>query len=114
MPKFEAHFAALASRGPIVRAWQRIVGRAGYFAAEHAQDMRPVILDEAGNSLNRYFVKSGWDAADEVARGASKKGRRGNRTPMGILHAVTTDGLVDDVELWTEWEKASHGRRQNR
>jgi hypothetical protein len=110
--QFEAHFAALASRGPIVRAWQRIVGRAGYFAAEHAQDMRPVSLDEAGNSLNRYFVKNGWDAADELARGASKKGRRGNRTPMGILHDVTTGGLVDDVELWTEWEQASHGRRQ--
>lgn len=110
--EFEAHFAALASRGPIVRAWQRIVGRAGYFAAEHAQDMRPVSLDEAGNSLNRYFVKNGWDAADEVARGASKKGRRGNRTPMGILRDVTTVGLVDDVALWTEWEKASHGRRQ--
>ena len=109
---FEAHFAALASRGPIVRAWQRIVGRAGYFAAEPAQDMRPVSLDEAGNSLNRYFVKSGWDAADEVARGASKKGRRGNRTPMGILHDFTTGGLVDDVELWNEWERASHGRRQ--
>lgn len=83
--QFEAHFAALASRGPIVRAWQRIVGRAGFFAAEHAQDMRPVSLDEAGNSLNRYFVKNGWDAADEVARGSSKKGRQGNRTPMGMV-----------------------------
>ncbi|MCE1180643.1 MAG: protein rep [Micrococcales bacterium] len=111
-PQFEAHFAALASRGPIVRAWQRIVGRTGFFASEHAQDMRPVSLDEAGSSLNRYFVKNGWDAADEVARGASKKGRRGNRTPMGILHNVTTGGLVDDVELWNEWEQASHGRRQ--
>lgn len=110
--QFEAHFAALASRGPIVRAWQRIVGRAGNFAAEHAQDMRPVSLDEAGNSLNRYFAKNGWDAADEVARSASKKGRRGNRTPMGILHDVTTGGLVDDVDLWNEWEQASHGRRQ--
>lgn len=110
--QFEAHFAALASRGPIVRAWQRIVGRTGFFASEHAQDMRPVSLDEAGNSLNRYFVKNGWDTADEVARGASKKGRRGNRTPMGILHDVTTGGLVDDVELWIEWEQASHGRRQ--
>jgi hypothetical protein len=110
--QFEAHFAALASRGPIVRAWQRIVGRAGFFAAAQAQDMRPVSLDEAGNSLNRYFVKSGWDAADEVARGASKKGRRGNRTPMGILHDFTTGGLIDDVELWNEWEQASHGRRQ--
>lgn len=80
--QFEAHFAALASRGPIMRAWQRIVGRAGYCATEHAQDMRPVSLDEAGNSLNRSFVKDGWDAADEVARGASKKGRRGNRTPI--------------------------------
>ncbi|MFV0463347.1 MAG: protein rep [Nostocoides sp.] len=111
-PQFEAHFAALATRGPIVRAWQRITGRAGFFASEHAQDMRPVSLDEAGNSLNRYFVKNGWDAADEVARGASKKGRRGNRTPMGILHDVTTGGLVDDVELWNEWEQSSHSRRQ--
>lgn len=110
--QFEAHFAALASRGPIVRAWQRIAGRAGYFAAEQAQDMRPASLDEAGNNLNRYFVKNGWDAADEVARSASKKGRRGNRTPMGILHDVTTGGLVDDVDLWNEWEQASHGRRQ--
>jgi hypothetical protein len=110
--QFEAQFAALASRGPVVRAWQRIVGRAGFFASEHAQDMRPVSLDEAGNSLNRYFVKNGWDAADEVTRGASKKGRRGNRTPMRILHDITTRGLVDDVELWNEWEQASHGRRQ--
>lgn len=110
--QFEAHFAAMASRGPIVRAWQRIVGRAGFFAAESAQDMRPVSLDEAGSSINRYFVKNGWDAADEVARGASKKARRGNRTPMGILHDITTGGLVDDVELWAEWEQASHGRRQ--
>ncbi|MEI2733006.1 MAG: protein rep [Dermatophilaceae bacterium] len=110
--QFEAHFAAMASRGPIVRAWQRVVGRAGYFAAENAQDMRPVSLDEAGSSINRYFVKNGWDAADELARGASKKGRRGNRTPMGILHDIRTGGLLDDVELWNEWEQVSHGRRQ--
>ncbi|WP_433997030.1 protein rep [Barrientosiimonas endolithica] len=110
--QFEAHFAAMASRGPIVRAWQRIVGRAGFFASESAQDMRPVSLHEAGSSINRYFVKNGWDAADEVARGTSKKARRGNRTPMAVLHDITTAGLVDDVELWHEWERASHGRRQ--
>jgi hypothetical protein len=109
---FEAHLAVLSARGPVLAAWQRIVARRGYSAVEDALDMRPVNLADGENALGNYFVKNGWTAADEVARGASKTARRGNRTPMAILRDFAENGDVDDLDLWREWERASKGRLQ--
>lgn len=60
-------------------------------------------------SKNTYTAeKAGW----EVAGGSGKKAGYGNRTPFQILADVVKDGDADDLALWWEWEKASHGRRQ--
>ncbi|MGI8761756.1 MAG: protein rep [Jatrophihabitantaceae bacterium] len=109
---FEAHYSVLSARGPVLAAWQRIVARRGYSAVEDALDLRPVNLTHGENALGNYFQKNSWDAADEVARGASKTARRANRTPMAILRDFAETGDVADLDLWREWERASKGRRQ--
>jgi len=50
-------------------------------------------------------------AAVEVTRADLKTARRGNRTPWEILADVLTTGDADDLDLWREYEQASHGRR---
>jgi hypothetical protein len=69
--------------------------------------------------LGEYFTKQSYDAGDganqaamELARGDLKQARSGNRTPFQVLSAFQEWGDADDLDLWTEWEKASHGRRQ--
>ncbi len=57
-------------------------------------------------------MKVGWDAAAEIACGASKTARSGNLTPMAILRRFAQDGDADDLERWHEWEAASRGRQQ--
>jgi hypothetical protein len=59
--------------------------------------------------VGRYLVKA---AAWEVGGGAGKAARGTNRTPFQLLADVGSEGLADDLDLWHEWEAASHGRRQ--
>ncbi|MCA1835172.1 MAG: hypothetical protein LC721_02040 [Actinobacteria bacterium] len=48
----------------------------------------------------------------EAAGGRFKRGREGSRTPFEILADGLATGLADDINLWWEWERSSHGRRQ--
>lgn len=47
---------------------------------------------------------------NEVARADLKGGRRGSRVPFEILADFGSDGLVDDLELWQEFQLATKGR----
>jgi hypothetical protein len=50
----------------------------------------------------------GW----EVAGGAMKNGRRGNRAAFRILSDFVRTGDLHDLDLWHEYEKATRGRKQ--
>jgi len=104
--------ALLTSQQQVMAAWQRIVGRAGFQAVAQAQDLRPVDLAVGTCTLGDYFVKSGWDAAAEIACGSLKTARTGNMTPMALLRHFTATGDAEALELWQEWELASANRRQ--
>jgi hypothetical protein len=91
--------------------WSRALARKGFdaIADRGGLDARQVRLDpEAGAVLGGYLSK----IAREVTGGHTKTGRLGNRTPFHILDDALTIGLVDDFDLWSEWEQASRGRRQ--
>jgi hypothetical protein len=47
---------------------------------------------------------------NEVARADLKGGRRSSRVPFEILADFGSDGLVDDLELWQEFQLATKGR----
>ncbi len=99
--------------------WAKALVRKGMrapLAGSGGLDVRLVSAGDAG-VLGDYFTKSTYrvDAAGagfEVAAGTMKRARMGNRTPFAILADVVTLGLADDLALWHEWEKGSHGRRQ--
>lgn len=68
--------------------------------------------DEA--TMARYVAKMGQSPqalALETTLGAWKKARGKNRTPWQILADIPRFGDMDDLELWWEYEQASHGRR---
>ncbi|WP_341870612.1 protein rep [Flexivirga meconopsidis] len=110
--EFEAHFAAISARVPVLASWRNLLRGRGFDAVEAAQDMRPVSLSAAGTELDRYFTKGSWDAAAEVTKGPSKRGSTGSRTPMQILADFVATGDADDLDLWREWEAGSERRRQ--
>ena len=66
-----------------------------------------------GATIGGYVAKmqtaSGLGA--EATLGAWKKARGGNRTPFQIAHDLGTTGDMADIELWWEYENASHGKR---
>ena len=47
---------------------------------------------------------------NEIARADLKAGRKSSRTPLQILANFGTDGLVDDLDLWLEYERATAGK----
>lgn len=56
-----------------------------------------------------YVTKS---TANEATLGPLKKGRGENRTPFEVAQTFAATGDADDLALWQEWERSSHGRRQ--
>lgn len=66
-------------------------------------------LDQAADGRVQAHAKS---AGFEVAYGAMKDGRRGNRAPFKILRDVVETGDAQDLAVWHEWELGSRGRRQ--
>jgi hypothetical protein len=75
------------------------------------------LWDGASGVLSDYFTKNEFSAdvsaaALELARGDLKTARAGHRTPFRILADFLAFGVVDDLDLWHEWESGSHGRRQ--
>lgn len=106
---------------PVFDAWSDALASLGFFAWSAVQDYREVGPGDAAG-LADYLAKNTYPestrAALEVTRSDLKDGKRGGRTPFGILRgllaAAEADGTVDDgdLALWHEWEAASRGRRQ--
>lgn len=99
-------------------SWRPALMKAGYDAPiKDSGGLHVAHWQPGTRPLADYFTKNVYEldaqkVALELARGDLKAARAGNRTPFRILADVAAYGLVDDVELWQEWERASKGRRQ--
>lgn len=75
-----------------------------------------VQYDRADLSVAEYVAKFGkdrdWGAESEVAKGVSKRGRRGSRTPVQLLEDATFYGDDRAGALWQQYARAFKGRRQ--
>lgn len=101
--------------GSMFATWSAALVRKKFRAPSDAHGVDVSMSDRS--RLGSYFAKGVYDGdasrlALELARGDLKLARNGNRSPFRILSDVVELGLVDDVELWTEWENASKGRQQ--
>lgn len=105
-------------RSRLYGRWEAALARRGFSVVEGVGiDLRPTV----GTKLGDYFTKSTYvgvrtvtaaAAAYEVTGSGTKQAGKGGRSPFDILRDVVSIGLLDDLELWTEWEKGSKGRRQ--
>ncbi|MCW0214394.1 MAG: protein rep [Pseudonocardia sp.] len=86
--------------------WEKALGRKGFesWVDSGGLDVRMATLK--ADNLGDYFMK----LAREITSSHAKDARSG-RTPFAVLRDCQ-DGLVDDIELWREWERASKDRRQ--
>jgi hypothetical protein len=112
--------------------WSTALVRQGFAAPTdaHGWSIRDVEHPEDAADMGGYLTKSVYVGPDdddgqavdvdrvdriglEVAGGAlTKDARHGNRTPFRILSDVVELGDAEDLDLWHEWEKGSHRRRQ--
>lgn len=98
--------------------WRAALIGAGLSAPLSRQGgLHATLWDGKSGVLSDYFTKAEYaadasTAALELARGDLKTAREGHRTPFRILSDILELGLVDDLELWHEWEQGSLRRRQ--
>lgn len=96
-----------------LRAWMRwnaALGRHGFDSTPvRGVDARRVRFADDGSDdgLGAYFTK----IAAEIAASYAKDSRSG-RSPFATLRDAVGTYRVEDIELWNEWERASHARRQ--
>jgi hypothetical protein len=106
-------------------AWRTALVGLGFDAPTdaHGWSIRAVSDGDDAAAMGDYFTKAVYSPDDpgddvgtiglEVAGSAlTKDARHGNRTPFRILEDVVTLGDADDLDLWHEWERGSHRRRQ--
>lgn len=98
--------------------WRSALMRRGLAApsARHG-GLDVTVVEDASEAVGRYLAKSTYahdakGAGWEVAGGAMKDGKRGNRAPFAVLRSFVETGDLEALGLWREWERASKGRRQ--
>ena len=88
------------------KRWDAALRRNGFDSTPvHGVDVRRIVGPSDG--LAGYFGK----AALELTSVWTKEGGAG-RTPFAILRDATETYAADDLELWWEFERVSHGRKQ--
>lgn len=106
--------------------WEAALVKAGYSAAEWGWDEESGRMVQVGAVIRRvtdgggmadYFAKNTYGitpggAAYEVTGSHSKRAGKGGATPFQLLEQMVETGDADLLDLWHEWEAASHGRRQ--
>jgi hypothetical protein len=92
------------------RRWTAAVQRAGFDSLrDHGGlDVRMASLDPEANGLHQYFTKMAFEISGGYAKEAKGKGR----APFQVLADFFATGLVDDLDIWHEWEDGSRRRRQ--
>jgi hypothetical protein len=98
----------------IYRAWADALEKVGAYrpSEAHAVKVDAPALGEASR-IARYLMKGQdgkWGAAQEMARGDVKAGRKGHRMPLEIARGAVA-GDDRDIELWREYEQAATGIR---
>jgi hypothetical protein len=103
--------------------WRAGIGKHGFAAsAQYGADIRMIHGFDSSKVLADYLTKGVYTpdgsapelAALELTRGDLKQARGGSssRSPFQILEDLLRWGDVADLELWQEWEKGSHRKRQ--
>jgi Replication protein len=87
--------------------WTRVLERKGLTSWKHRGGVDVRMATLGTDNLAHYFNK----LAREVTYSHMKESR-GGRSPFKILTDGLQTGDADDLDLWTEWEQASYGRRQ--
>lgn len=116
-----AHILILTSRnlefdemcawaGRLDARWAKGLVRQGWPAGKPG--IRTKLLPvEKGAGIAAYVAKvQEKGLGNEIARADMKDATEGNRTPFAILADFGNTGLVDDLELWWEYEAATAGR----
>jgi len=85
------------------KRWAQCVGRAlgdEFTPNSHGPDLR-------ASKRSDYLVKSTWELLDP----GSKRGRRGNRTPLQIAHSAALNKRPNDVALWVAYCDGMRGAK---
>lgn len=98
--EFEAKLAGM---------WTKAVGAAGLRDVnDHGCTVQP-----ASGAVGDYVAKFGtWDAAAELAKGATKQGRVRGRSPFALLRDYGEHGDREAGRLFQEYARVFKGRRQ--
>jgi hypothetical protein len=96
-----AGLKALRALAPVWRDCLKSVGLSGGRAAFHVAN---------GSAAGDYIAKT-WAAAEELTLGNVKSGKAGGRSPEQLL-ADAADGCGQSRQLWAEYARAFHGKRQ--
>ena len=90
--------------------WVSYLGKRGLTAIEHGggMDCRPIDLGN-GNDVAAYLNKVGFELAGEHLKTAR---RVENITPEQLFAEFADTGNVAYLELWEEYEQATHGRQR--
>jgi hypothetical protein len=82
----------------------------GSITLANGVDVRPV---RASGELGGYLTKveGGWGTGLEMARGDLKRGRAGGAPAVQHLRDFAETGEVRSLERWTEYERATKGKR---
>ncbi|WUI64831.1 protein rep [Actinomycetospora sp. NBC_00405] len=88
------------------RRWDRALRRHNFDSTPvRGVDIRRVVGGDEG--LGAYFAKASLELTSTFT-----KDSRAGRSPCALLRDATETYEVRDVELWREYEAASHGRKQ--
>ncbi len=113
LPEGATHESVQALGASMFGRWRDSLKRQGFQApsSRRGWDME-LLTGDPSAGLADYFTKAVYSASMEAARGDMKDAKNGNRTPFRVLRDVVEQGVVDDLEIWHEWERGSKGRRQ--
>ena len=105
--------AGLVALGQHVRGkWARFITRAGYRQPDASHGVTIVRCYSAAEA-GAYIAKTqdGKGVGNELARADLKRGAELHRTPLEILASFAATGDIEDLALWHEYERATHGRQ---
>jgi hypothetical protein len=93
-------------------SWGKWTAEMGVPASqEHGLDWRPVTsAQEAAQYVAKDQDGKSW-VGFEMARSDLKTGREGGVTPFELLDYIRRTGDADALELWHEYENATHGKK---
>lgn len=99
--------------GRLDARWTRALQRHGWAPGKLGYRFRLDLVNRstaAGLAAYVTKVQDGAGLGNEIARADLKTGRKSSRTPLQILADFGTDGLVSDLDLWHEYERATAGK----